>query len=362
MGMKKTKSKFKQLLCRKNVKNINCKYTYNIYRNIYKLVKKYDIKYLANDRFFMLKTLMLNNVEELPWTELFSRSEFTGKNSYGLDSLILKYGKTLGNRLYSERSKMVSNQKNAFIEKNGADAWKKLSTKKISNRGLDGYILKYGKIDGTRRWNDYLSKWKASMYKKTSSGTRKNGSTLAEMQQKWGVKEGYRRWKNRINGRKRTLSLIGFLERFGPEVGIIKYKEYVDKMLSNLRGNRLGGYSKVSQRFFWSVYNNLTKQQQSCCKFYELNNEEKFYITKNNTVRLIYVDFKCKNVIVEFDGEYWHKNTKKEDEERDVYLNKRGYTVLRIKELEYKQTPQHCIEKCINLIKEKYETAHTEQD
>lgn len=51
--------------------------------------------------------------------------------------------------------------------------------------------------------------------------------------------------------------------------------------------------------------------------------------TLNNSV--IFVDFTLGNKIIEYDGDYWHKDKLKNDAARDEYLNEIGYEVLRIK-------------------------------
>jgi very-short-patch-repair endonuclease len=39
-----------------------------------------------------------------------------------------------------------------------------------------------------------------------------------------------------------------------------------------------------------------------------------------------------RNLVIECDGEYWHRNTREQDATRDLYMTDRGYTVLRLAE------------------------------
>lgn len=41
-------------------------------------------------------------------------------------------------------------------------------------------------------------------------------------------------------------------------------------------------------------------------------------------------------LVIECDGEYWHRNTKVRDEKRDAYMTARGYRVLRVSELAFR--------------------------
>lgn len=43
-----------------------------------------------------------------------------------------------------------------------------------------------------------------------------------------------------------------------------------------------------------------------------------------------------KNLIIECDGEYWHRNKEKHDQERDIFLQNLGYKVLRFQEEDIK--------------------------
>jgi very-short-patch-repair endonuclease len=50
------------------------------------------------------------------------------------------------------------------------------------------------------------------------------------------------------------------------------------------------------------------------------------------------------NLIIEADGEYWHRAERKErDDNRDLLLNFRGYKVLRFSETEINKSPEKCV-------------------
>ena len=123
----------------------------------------------------------------------------------------------------------------------------------------------------------------------------------------------------------------------------------------------INGVSLISQKLFWSIYNLLNFQEKQFCKFSELNIEKKIYITSNDKCRLLevknklnkncyFIDFIFNNKIIEFDGTYYHKD-KDKDIAKDKFLNLKGYEVLHIDELEYKNYPEQILNKCIQFLK-----------
>ena len=59
------------------------------------------------------------------------------------------------------------------------------------------------------------------------------------------------------------------------------------------------------------------------------------------------------NIVIEVDGDYWHNlpNAQERDKRQTLYLEKEGYTVLRLWEHELNKNPDICIEKIMELIK-----------
>jgi very-short-patch-repair endonuclease/transposase len=123
----------------------------------------------------------------------------------------------------------------------------------------------------------------------------------------------------------------------------------------------INGVSLISQKLFWSIYNLLNFQEKQFCKFSELNIEKKIYITNDDKCKLLevknklnkncyFIDFIFNNKIIEFDGTYYHKD-KDKDIAKDKFLNLKGYEVLHIDELEYKNYPEQILNKCIQFLK-----------
>ena len=123
-------------------------------------------------------------------------------------------------------------------------------------------------------------------------------------------------------------------------------------------------YSKVSQKLFEAIYNNLKNKDNV---FYAtLNDEYRYYLTpeesryfaeKTNPNGKIYfsVDFIQNNNIIEFDGDYWHRQLNRQyaDGIRDSILQSHGFNILRIAEMDFYKDPISVINKCLNYLEGK---------
>lgn len=141
-----------------------------------------------------------------------------------------------------------------------------------------------------------------------------------------------------------------------PKKGWFKNKYGVDWeeyykifLIENSKKFAKNSFSKISQKIFWEIYENLTSEEKKECYFKELN-QEYFLNTKNG---FFFIDFKYKNKIIEFDGVYWHRNTKEKDDLRDLTYNQLGYEILIINEndLNKNKINKEVIEKCLNFLK-----------
>lgn len=314
---------------------------------IEKVIKKYDKRYLLNLRKEMVVNLLKHNVDG-DWIYRLNESEKYKKMSCSLEACIARYGEKIGPKIYDEHIKSVVTKKENFTE----DEWRDLCNKKRSNLGLSGYIEKYGEEIGAEKWNKYFKKWKIGIENRKLSGKWKNGRSLQEYQERDGIKLGYDKWRKSYDKRNYTLSLNGFVDRFGKIIGREKYFLHIEKMSSNCRTGK--SYSKISQELFNDVYSKLDFDKQSETKYFTLNEEQSFYAEGECGLNLIYVDFKCKNVIIEFDGTYWHSfpSIIDRDNRRNLFLESRGYKILRIPENDYIENKQKTVEKCINFINE----------
>jgi len=395
-----------QFLNYKKIKEVKHLITKNQYYEIYKIIEYYDTNSIKN-RLLNITDFILNNVES-KWLGRLgvivrnlkndAISEYACKIRYG-DNWKIKQDE------FKDKVKM---DKNNFIKKYGIDLgtkkWEQRNKKAVSY-GLKPAIERYGEEEGRKRWEKTLNSKIATMAKNKKIRPYRNGRTLPEYQNRYGIELGYKKWYDRnqrqsyrfsltyyidkygevdglkfwneycvsmvkttlnsfvdrygdIEGNIRYDDFISrikfsqskefFIEKYGEFDGDVKYKEFLVAKISLFKDK----YSKISQDLFWGIFSKLENDDRLNCYFYELNNEYVFYVWENN-MTIISVDFKLGNKIIEFDGDYWHSKDeqKKIDSNRDDFLVKKGYIVKRVKEFEYMSNKDFVINNCLNFLK-----------
>jgi len=160
--------------------------------------------------------------------------------------------------------------------------------------------------------------------------------------------------------RQQTFSLKRCIEKYGEQEGKLKWQSRQEKWLSNFKKQN---YSNVSQTLFWSVYNQL---DLSCHEIYfaTLNTHTK---NTDETINHEYClkleesyckpDFYLKDLqkVIEFDGEYWHHanpNNMQRDLNRQQKIEALGIKVLRVREKDYKASPETIVYQCLEFLNE----------
>lgn len=117
------------------------------------------------------------------------------------------------------------------------------------------------------------------------------------------------------------------------------------------------GVSMVSQELFKEVHIRTGQPEEAHFAYkdydvmlYVKNRKEAVKKYQNLNKRSFSLDYTLGNKIIEFDGEYWHRDTEEKDRDRDLYLEELGYEVLRIKEEEYRSDPQKEIRRCVQFL------------
>lgn len=319
-------------------------------------------------------------------------------------SWIKRYGEEEGLRRWNEQKKKYGKTKEQLRLKHGDDYVNNLSKRKVSH-SLESCIERYGETLGPIKWQERLSKkLQTQKIKKLSGHTYKNGRTLQEYQERYGIEDGFNRWEKRnirqsyMTSKQRYIDEYGellgaeickkikdhsslqvFIDKYGIEDGTVRYKNrnklcaITEQSMIDKYGTELGiekyklwvlkvtetnaalfkrGYSLQSQILFWEIYKNLPDSMKSACYFAELNSEYQFFVNHENGYpnKIIRVDFKCNENIIEFDGSYWHNE--QNDKLRDTLLITKGYRILRISDIEMKENKENCITKCINFLHE----------
>lgn len=321
-----------------------------------------------------------------------------GKDSVSELSYILRYGEEEGLKKRTERKKELSikSSKKYLSNKFGEDYFRKMRSSNLTT-----LIEKHGKEEGTNRWNEYLIKFKHShsiegyiekygkekgkeLYnKKKEKAQRKNSydgfvDRFGESaQQAWDEKNAKIAYKNsksyyiEIYGEnykeilrrvKDNNSLSSLQSKYGTDVGKRLYKDKCKK-ISDIAKEQLwvlhfkpeNFYSKVSQLFFTELHA-LLGIEKEC--MYGSNNGE-YFIYDSEEKRIYFYDFAHKNKIIEFHGDYWHKNPKfyetdpaivEKDSKKKKLVESQGRELLTIWEYDYYTDPYNTLQTALNFL------------
>ncbi len=187
------------------------------------------------------------------------------------------------------------------------------------------------------------------------------------------IKQGYTESEARekVSNRQSTFSKEKCIERYGDIEGKHVWKERQEKWQKVLKSkapeeieriNRakmdFKGYSKISQKLFWEIYNQI-KNKYKKIYFAELgskkNNE---YMLLTDDKKCIFFDFYIKDInkVIEFDGDYWHgkkRGNQKRDEIRNEKIINKGIQVYHVLERDYKNNQNNVVKECLNFIWQK---------
>mgnify|MGYP003641888982 CR=1 FL=1 len=354
---------------------------------INKILEVYNGKAVKN-RLKNIHDFIKYNVDG-DWLERIDIIVNTLKNDVASEyALEIRYGKEnvelVKSELYPKFTHTLDKYVNKYGDTKGNKKWAEYLIKSKTPWGLEACVKRYGEVDGAIKWEERLKKKCDTMNERKKLKPYRNGRTLPEYQNRYGVKDGYNRWLKRNNKQKyrfsekyftdlcgddeglikwgeycQTMSktsLKAFIERYGDEVGTDKYEEFLYKSVENLKLRP--NFSKISQELFYSVKNGF-KCGSGRMYFANENGEYILYPSRFDEIfgiiKIIQVDFKYGNKIIEFDGDYWHSKPEqiKKDKLRDEYLIGKGYKILRVKESEYKMGKDKTINECIKFLNNK---------
>ena len=164
---------------------------------------------------------------------------------------------------------------------------------------------------------------------------------------------------------KRSISLEKYIERYGEIEGQKKFKERQVKWQKSLKkhfeeyGDSRSPQSEFAMYLIEHIYKSLKLRKPLTEK----------YIKDKTTKRAYAYDFCYKNIIIEFNGDYWHMNPAKykaddinrttkqraidkwnEDAYKKALAEKYGYKVLVIWESEFNKSIKETLDKCLLFI------------
>lgn len=171
--------------------------------------------------------------------------------------------------------------------------------------------------------------------------------------------------KKLLSERQSTFSLEKCIKKYGEENGLERWVKRQEKWHKNFKKSN---YSKISQKLFWLICENLDNIEEIYFAELDINknkcdngvNNELKITLKEKVILPDFVDLKTKRII-EFDGVYWHgilgHGNKTRDELRDEILIKNGYSVLRINENDFRKNEKETVELCLNYLTQQQENS-----
>ena len=163
-----------------------------------------------------------------------------------------------------------------------------------------------------------------------------------------------------LKERQTTFSLEKCIEKYGYDDG---YKKWIDRQEKWLNNYQKVNYSKISQEMFISIYKELLNvgfydktyfaKLDKNNNIHENKNNYEYRLKLNNSYILPDFFIPSLNLILEFDGTYYHRDTtenKEREKRRDENIVNSGYKVLHISEKEYNDNKELTILKIVNFI------------
>lgn len=218
-----------------------------------------------------------------------------GRRGITKDGLLLRYGDVEGMRRWNEYCKKQSIT-NTYEYKRDKYGWSKQEFDEYNNSRAvteENLIKRHGEEEGLKKFNDYK---KRQAYA---------GCKLEYFIEKYGKDEGERRYLDLC--KQKVLSSDNFVRKYGKKLGEQKYLNYIKNKRPEFY------YSKMSQECFHIICDNLPENRREFIFYGEKNYEYLFHKSGNNA---IFVDFydSLNKKIIEFHGNYWHCNPTMYDE------------------------------------------------
>ena len=232
--------------------------------------------------------------------------EYVRKNNYQCKEYYLKnnVSEEEAEKLKNEKIKIAANKisKKVSGELNGMHSSKTSQEKRnsISPRNIAFYERKYPELSH----EEHLKLQKEFFEKNRSAVKNAVKPTNIEyyLNQGYSYEDAYLKLKER----QTTNSLEKFIEKYGEEIGNIKYAERQKKWLNSLYKNfQLNGDGRSKQsKFAKELITNI-------CKYFSIEIPKKeFYIYDKQNKKVYAYDFHYNYHIIEFNGDYWHCNPK----------------------------------------------------
>ena len=339
--------------------------------------KRYD-QYCSTLSIVRSKEYFIKQYGEIEGIKKFD--DIQKKKLMSLDGFIKRDGLELGTKKYEDfcnKNKgnwSLERQIELYGEISGKQNYNTIKENVKKVQSLDGFIEKHGLVNGTKLWESRMVKmWYSSSEESFKKRFGDNYQEIMRLQ-------------------KDHTSLKSFIARYGDDIGIVKYKEFcnkvgitLEKMISkygDIEGRKKFTSwkektasvfcSPISQKLFWDIYNNLNSDLKEKTYFSKLNME----FVKADTDYCYCYDFVISSIKLafEFNGNIFHADPKlykatdcpnpfcKELTAREIWdldfqkkekLESFGFKLFVIWEDEYRRDPEFILQDCLLKIAER---------
>lgn len=314
----------------------------------YNRVKNYFKNYPKSYYSGYCSVFVKNGVNNL-WVERIKRLH-RDKSKVTLYRLFLLHGKK-ARQLFDEYKKKQA-LSNTYEYKKSKYGWSYEDFKKYNKRRavtLENMINRYGDKIGRVKFDNYRER------------QRYAGSSLEYFCDKYGKDEGIEVY-NRVCKYK-GMTKENFIRKYGSAEGERRFFEYMQ--------NKQYSSSHLANSLFDNIYNKLSYNDKSFVYYLKLNKEFGKY---DNELKCYYkYDFTITNkkICIEFNGDYWHANPLlykesdyislkggkklvgdiwKKDLRKKEIIEKCGYKLYYVWEMDYRENPKKIEEDLVNEI------------
>jgi len=317
-------------------------------------------------------------------TTRYKKIQSNQKGKGNLNFYVSRFGEKEGRKKYVEKNKRLSVGFDSLKKRGFTDGEIKIIKEKHSRNSViskDNMIKRYGKKQGEIKWEEAQKNraniWRVSYWIKQGLSENEAKEKIKKIQtrdlkyfqRKYGVIAGKTQYVK--VQKSKGLNKDAFIKKHGIEKWEIRHKlfvyhssqqYYIDKF-GFINGTKifnkklektryLNHDSKIQKQFAQELHIKLNKIQKT--QFYGEPIKKSYFL--NLTIeerkildqKIIVPDIKIGKFIIEFDGDYWHRYSQEKDNKKDLIWLNRGYTTIRIKELQYKKNKDEVFE---NLLK-----------
>ncbi len=191
----------------------------------------------------------------------------------------------------------------------------------------DSFIWSYGEKIGSEKWNSYCMKQSvtntADYKKKVYNWSEKDfieynksrAVTLKNQIKKYGLLEGTRRYNEYVQRQRYSVTLEYFVERYGEEEGTKKFNNFSELRATSNLDNIRSNIEIVAMR---TINEHIDVPVSS-----------RHVVLRGSSGRHCIPDAMIDdNIIIEFNGDYWHRNPKSYNDANDIWIkDKEKYNV-----------------------------------